>query len=97
MSERPHSAADGDRGEEQDAHLRRCVETWRVAGPELERLRRSELGCFDFEANTELIDSMLEAALQHAEPRVTSGLVEYHRRLAPLHAEAARVSERSAG
>lgn len=56
--------------------MRKYVERWRRAGPELEVVRRRELNEFDHAANWRLIDGLLAAGLRFARPHSTSGLVE---------------------
>jgi hypothetical protein len=53
----------------------RCVETWRVAGLELEDIRRRELEASD---NCEAIRQIFGStdAFKDLPPRLTSGLVE---------------------
>ncbi len=64
--------------------MRRWVETWQQAGPELEAIRRKEIR----EADNLKVLAILEGAFNHAlrtlPPRQTSGLVELHRWLAKL-------------
>jgi len=64
--------------------LRRWVETWQRAGPELEAIRRKEIK----EADNLQVLAILERAFNHAlrtlPPRHTSGLVDLHKRLAKL-------------
>jgi hypothetical protein len=59
--------------------MRRFVEPWRRAGPEMEAIRRRELARFDFAANWKAIDDLLAAGLQQARPRTESGMVEMQR------------------
>ncbi len=55
--------------------MRRWVETWRRAGPELDEIRRREIEATDTrEAIRQLFGSA--AAFQDLPPRTTSGLVE---------------------
>ena len=64
--------------------MRRWVETWKEAGPELEAIRLKELR----EADNLQVLAVLEGAFNHAlrtlPPRPTSGLVELHEWLAKL-------------
>jgi hypothetical protein len=64
--------------------LRRWVETWRAAGPELEAIRRREIREGD---NLQVLAS-LEGAFNHAvrtmPPRKSSGMVEMQKWLARL-------------
>jgi hypothetical protein len=64
--------------------LKQWVETWKRAGPELERIRREELRAFQYEKNMALIDSLLQVGCDHRVPRATSGLVEQQRRFRRL-------------
>ena len=64
---------------DEQAAIRRWVETWRRAGPALEAVRLRELREDDYEANLPTLDAMLTWACEHAEPRATSGLVEQQR------------------
>jgi hypothetical protein len=64
--------------------MRRWVETWKQAGPELEAIRRKEVQ----ELNTLEAIACLEGAFNYAvrnvPPRAHSGLVEFHEWLAKL-------------
>lgn len=59
--------------------VRRWVETWRRAGDALDAVKRAELASYDYEANRETIDAMLDWACEHSLPRLTSGFVEQQR------------------
>jgi len=59
--------------------IKKWVETWKTAASALDKIRRDELMAFDYEKNFEIIDSMLQYACDHAEIRLTSGLVEQQR------------------
>jgi hypothetical protein len=65
--------------------MRRWVETWKEAGPELDRVRRREIQ----EADTLLILASLVSAFNHAirslPLREGSGLVEMQKYFAKLH------------
>ena len=67
-----------------DPDVRRWVETWKQAGPELEAIRRREVR----EADNVRALAMLEGLFNHAtrtlRPRTTSGLVEMQKYLAKL-------------
>jgi hypothetical protein len=69
--------------DEHDA-VRRWVDTWKEAGPELERIRRQEIQ----EADNRRVLATLEGAFNHAvrtmPPRPTSGLVEMQEWFAKL-------------
>ena len=63
--------------------IRRWVQTWKQAGPELEAIRRREIA----EADNLQVLALLEGAFNHAlllPPRSSSGLVEMQRVLAKL-------------
>jgi len=64
---------------EPDPKIRAWVETWKRAGPVLERIRREELRDFRYEDHPEVIDALLEIGCRRAVPRPTSGLVEQQR------------------
>ncbi len=55
---------------------RRYVETWKRAGPELERIRREELRAMDTRKEVSGMDALVDMALRYGSPRETSGLVE---------------------
>lgn len=59
--------------------MKKWVETWEQAGPILEEIRKEELRNFDYQKNKQIIDEMLQWAVDHAEPRFSSGLVEQQR------------------
>ena len=65
--------------EAEKAQLKEWAETWKRAGPALERFRREELRRFRYEDNVGAIDSLLDMAVRHAPPRPSSGLVEQQR------------------
>ena len=55
---------------------RRWVETWKRAGPELQRIKDEELANYNHEEHWPAIDQMLQWAHGNARPRTTSGLIE---------------------
>ena len=59
--------------------MKKWVETWKRAGPILEEIRKEELSNFDYRKNKHIIDEMLQWTIDHAEPRMSSGLVEQQR------------------
>jgi len=66
--------------EAERGRLKAWVETWKRAGPELDRIRREEIRAFRYEENFDIVDSLFEMALRLAgPPRETSGLVEQQR------------------
>lgn len=60
------------------------VENWKRAGQALDAIRAEELQALDRTNYLEQIDGMLQWAVEHAEPRLTSGLVEQQRIFATL-------------
>jgi hypothetical protein len=58
------------------------VEYWRRAGKALDHIETLELRDYRHEDHLSAIDALLQIAVDHAEPRATSGLVELHRWLA---------------
>ncbi len=56
------------------------IQRWKKLGPLLEEIKWRELREFDYDANWQIIDDLLEAGLQHAQERTTSGLLEQQRR-----------------
>jgi hypothetical protein len=67
-----------------DAELRRWVETWRVAGEALARVKRDELARLDTAQCLSQLADAFEHALRHAGSTTTSGLVEQQRIFARL-------------
>ena len=61
---------------EQIAAARLWVQTWREAGPELERLRREELRRLDSQRAIALLCGSADYRVPPRAPRPTSGLVE---------------------
>jgi len=68
----------------QDELTRRWVETWKTAGPQLERLRAEEIRNTDTAQAIEQLDDAYESARLHWTPPTTSGLVEQQRWFARL-------------
>jgi hypothetical protein len=64
--------------------MRRWVETWKVAGPELEAIRRKEIEKINTLESLASLEGAFNHALRTLEPRATSGLVELHDWLAKL-------------
>ncbi|MBW3540520.1 MAG: hypothetical protein KY476_09625 [Planctomycetes bacterium] len=60
---------------------RSYIERWKAAAPLLEEIKREELRNFDFDARRSHVAGLLEIAVQHGQPRYTTGLVELRRRL----------------
>lgn len=73
-----------NQGMEEREMVRRWVEGWKEAGPELEAIRRQEIQ----QADNLKVLAMLECAFNHAvrerPPRFSSGLVEMQEWLAKL-------------
>jgi hypothetical protein len=61
------------------ANGRRWVETWRSAGPELERIRRQELRVLDTFATIALLTGPANYREEPRAPKPTSGLIEQQR------------------
>jgi len=59
--------------------MKRWVETWRAAGPELEAIRRRELREFDWAEKRSAFLGMWELVWAHRRSKTTSGLVEMQR------------------
>jgi len=59
--------------------IRLWVETWRRAGPELERIKRDELRAMRHEDVAHIIDALFEIGCQFAVPRAMTSLVEQQR------------------
>lgn len=70
--------------ESEKALLKQWAQTWKRAGPELERIRREELRRFRHEENIDIIGGLLEMGYAHRVPRTSSGLVEQQRRFREL-------------
>jgi len=66
---------------EPDLSLKRWVENWKAAGPELDRIRKEEIRAANTQQSIQLFDLAFKAALRNAPPRETSGLVEFRRLL----------------
>jgi hypothetical protein len=64
---------------EQIATGRRWVETWRAAGPELERIRQDELRRLDTRRAIALLCGPADYTIPPRAPKPTSGLVEQQR------------------
>jgi hypothetical protein len=64
---------------EQVAQGRRWVETWKLAGADLERLRRKELRALDTRKTLELLCGPADYTRPPHAPKPTSGLVEQQR------------------
>ena len=62
--------------ENQIADAMRWVQTWKEAGPELERVRREELRRLDPERSIELLSGPADYTVPPRAPKPTSGLVE---------------------
>ena len=64
--------------------MRRWVQTWKEAGPELEAIRREEIAKADNYKVIELLEDATNAALLLRRPRLTSGMVEMQEWFAKL-------------
>jgi hypothetical protein len=63
---------------------RRWVDTWREAGPELERIRREEIRRLDTLETLAILEDAFNHALHSLPPRKSSGLVEMQKYFAKL-------------
>jgi hypothetical protein len=68
--------------EEKRESNREFVQRWKRVGPMLKQIKRRELKAMRHEDQAKIIESLLEIAFQHGEPRYTSGLVELQKLLA---------------
>jgi hypothetical protein len=65
--------------------MRRWVETWKQAGPELEAIRREEIRQMeDSRPILEALEPAFNQALRDLPPRPTSGMIEMQRLFAKL-------------
>ena len=65
--------------EEERIRSTKCVEAWKRAGPELERLRREDIRQVDTIKSMPAFDGAFESAVSHFPPQPTSGLIEQQR------------------
>ncbi|MBF0409153.1 MAG: hypothetical protein HQM10_17525 [Candidatus Riflebacteria bacterium] len=64
--------------------INKCiVQQWKNAGSALEKIHDEELQNYVYDS--EIVDSMIELGLLHAEIRVTSGLVEMQKYFRKWH------------
>jgi hypothetical protein len=56
--------------------MRRWVEIWKQAGPELEAIRREEIAAADNYKVVDLLEDAFNAALATRTPEPTSGMIE---------------------
>ncbi len=64
--------------------MRRWVETWRQAGPELEAIRRKEIENINTLESLAALEGAFNYATRNVPPYETSGLVEMQRWFAKL-------------
>lgn len=64
---------------EEKARAKKCVDAWRRAGPELERMRREDIRRADTMRAIPAFDGLFEAAIRDYPPKPTSGLIEQQR------------------
>ena len=64
--------------------IRRWVQTWKEAGPELEAIRRREIAEADTRHDLELLEGAFNHGVRTSPPTTTSGLVEMQRYFAKL-------------
>lgn len=68
-----------------EAMMRRWVETWKRAGPELEAIRHAEIRAADTQRAVQHLFSEDGELVRRAPIRLTSGLVEQQRWFMKLH------------
>lgn len=64
---------------EERANMRRWVDAWKLAGPELERMREEEVRTQNTISNFETYKGMALLCIRDRPPGPTSGLVEQQR------------------
>ena len=64
--------------------MRRWVEAWKEAGPELEAIRREEIAKADNYRVVDLLEDAFNAALASRTPEPTSGMIEMQEWFAKL-------------
>ena len=64
--------------------MRRWVETWKLAGPELEAIRRKEVKQLDTLETIAFLEDAFNYAVRSVPPDSSSGIVELHEWLAKL-------------
>jgi hypothetical protein len=64
--------------------IRRWVETWKLAGPELEAIRREEIEKINVHHQLAALEDAFNHATRTSPPRETSGLVEMQKWFAKL-------------
>jgi hypothetical protein len=64
--------------------MRRWVETWKEAGPELEAILRKQLEQIDVQRELAVLEDAFNYAVRNARPEPTSGLVEMQEWFAKL-------------
>lgn len=64
---------------EEKTRAKICVDAWRRAGPELERMRREDIRRADTARSIPAFDGLFEGAIRDFPPKPTSGLVEQQR------------------
>jgi hypothetical protein len=64
---------------EEKARAQQCVDAWRRAGPELERMRREEIRRTDTARSIPAFDGLFEGAIRDFPAKPASGLVEQQR------------------
>jgi hypothetical protein len=64
--------------------IRKWVQTWKEAGPELERIRLQEVREEDNRLSLQMLASLFDHAVRRDPPDPSSGLVEMQRHFAKL-------------
>lgn len=65
--------------DQEKENMRRWVEAWKLAGPELERDRRKQIREADTKRDLKIFRGLASWALKQRPPLPTSGLVEQQR------------------
>jgi hypothetical protein len=65
--------------EQEKTRARQCIEAWRRAGPELDRMRREDIRRADTPAAIRAFDGLFESVVRDFPPKPMSGLVEQQR------------------
>ena len=63
----------------EQARARKCIDAWRRAGPELERMRREDIRHADTMRSIPAFDGLFEGAIRDFPAKPMSGLVEQQR------------------
>jgi hypothetical protein len=78
------SLVSDNEGMEEGEVIRRWVETWKRAGPELEAIRRKEIEALDTHKELAALEDAFNYATRNVPPDTASGLVEMQKWFAKL-------------